>query len=87
VRRRARPIDTESASGGITSGAQNEIFGNHLTRSPQKPGRFKVRFNGLKRDLADYLHDYNFDREHHGRITNGRRPADIVYEARKMEPR
>ena len=47
----------------------------------------QVRFSGLRRDLARYLHDYNFDREHHGRITKGRRPADLVYGARKMEPR
>ena len=47
----------------------------------------QVRFTGLRRDLARYLHDYNFDREHHGRITQGRRPADLVYGARKMEPR
>jgi transposase InsO family protein len=47
----------------------------------------QVRFNGLRRDLARYLHDYNHDREHHGRITKGRRPADLVYGAHKMEPR
>jgi transposase InsO family protein len=47
----------------------------------------QVRFSGLKRDLARYLRDYNHDREHHGRITQGRRPADLVYGARKMEPR
>ena len=47
----------------------------------------QVRFSGLERDLASYLHDYNFDREHHGRITAGRCPADLVYGARKMEPR
>ena len=47
----------------------------------------QVRFSGLRRDLASYLHDYNHDREHHGRITNGRPPADFVYGARKMEPR
>ena len=46
----------------------------------------QVRFSGLRRDLSRYLHDYNHDREHHGRITNGRRPADLVYGARKMEP-
>jgi transposase InsO family protein len=46
-----------------------------------------LRFSGLRRDLAHYLHDYNFDREHHGRITAGRRPAELVYGARKMEPR
>jgi transposase InsO family protein len=47
----------------------------------------RVHLSGLRRDLAHYLHDYNHDREHHGRITDGRRPADIVYGARKMEPR
>jgi transposase InsO family protein len=47
----------------------------------------QVRFTGLRRGLAHYLNDYNFDREHHGRTTAGRRPADLVYGARKMEPR
>jgi transposase InsO family protein len=47
----------------------------------------QVRYSGLKRELARYLHDYNFDREHFGRITAGRRPAQLVYGARKMEPR
>ena len=47
----------------------------------------QVRYRGLKRHLDYYLHEYNFDREHHGRITAGRRPADLVYGARKMEPR
>jgi len=47
----------------------------------------QVRFTGLRRDLARYLHEYNCDREHHGRITQGKRPADLVYGARKMEPR
>jgi transposase InsO family protein len=47
----------------------------------------QVRFTGLRRDLARYLHDYNYDRERHGRITQGRRPADLVYGARKMEAR
>jgi transposase InsO family protein len=47
----------------------------------------QVRLTGLRRDLAHYLHDYNHHREHHGRITAGRRPADLVYGARKMEPR
>ena len=47
----------------------------------------QVRLSGLRRHLKTYLLDYNFDREHHGRITQGRRPADLVYGARKMEPR
>ena len=46
-----------------------------------------VRFTGLKRDLAHYLDYYNFDRPHHGRLTRGRIPADIVYGAHKMEAR
>ena len=45
------------------------------------------RYTGLKRELERYLVDYNYDRVHHGRLTNGRIPADIVYAARKMEAR
>ena len=47
----------------------------------------QVRYSGLRRDLARYLHDYNHDRDHHGRHTAGQCPADLVYGARKMEPR
>jgi transposase InsO family protein len=46
-----------------------------------------LRFSGLQRDLAGYLDYYNHQREHHGRITAGRRPAELVYGARKMEPK
>ena len=45
------------------------------------------RYTGLRRELDTYLHYYNHDRVHHGRLTRGRIPADIVYGARKMEPR
>jgi hypothetical protein len=31
----------------------------------------QVRYAGLRRDLARYLHTYNHDREHHGRHTSG----------------
>jgi transposase len=41
----------------------------------------------LRRDLEEYLRFYNFDRVHHGRLTGGQIPADIVYGARKMEVR
>ena len=44
-----------------------------------------VRFTGLKRDLAQYVDDYNFRRVHNGRLTRGRIPADIVYGANKMK--
>lgn len=47
----------------------------------------QVRYTGLRRQLDHYLHTYNYDREHHGRRTAGRCPADLVYGARKMEPR
>jgi transposase InsO family protein len=47
----------------------------------------QVRYSGLKRHLDDYLHFYNHERDHHGRQTAGRCPADLVYGASKMEPR
>lgn len=43
------------------------------------------RYTGLRRELEHYLREYNTDRVHHGRLTNGRIPADIVYGARKMK--
>lgn len=43
--------------------------------------------SGLRRELETYLWFYNHDRVHHGRLTLGRIPADIVYRARKMEIR
>ncbi len=45
------------------------------------------RYTGLRRELDTYLGYYNSDRVHHGRLTQGRIPADIVYGARKMEAR
>ena len=44
------------------------------------------KITGLQRDLDEYLHDYNHDRAHTGRLTQGRLPADIVYGARKQDP-
>jgi transposase InsO family protein len=46
-----------------------------------------LRFTGLRRELETYLDYYNFDRVHHGRLTHGRIPGDVVYGARKMEAR
>jgi transposase InsO family protein len=45
------------------------------------------RYSGLRRELDTYLRFYNHDRVHHGRLTRGRIPADVVYGARKMERR
>jgi transposase InsO family protein len=44
------------------------------------------RSSALTRDLDEYLTDYNHDRAHTGRLTNGRVPADIVFGARKTSP-
>ena len=44
-----------------------------------------LRFHGLRRELAAYLHYYNYHRVHNGRLTRGRIPADIVYGANKMK--
>jgi transposase InsO family protein len=40
----------------------------------------------LAHDLDEYLIDYNYDRAHTGRLTQGRVPADIVFGARKTSP-
>lgn len=45
------------------------------------------RLTGLGRELDTYLRFYNYDRVHHGRLTCGQIPADLVYGARKMEVR
>jgi transposase InsO family protein len=45
------------------------------------------RYSGLKRELTTYLRFHNSDRVHHGRLTQGRIPQDIVYRARKTEAR
>jgi transposase InsO family protein len=41
------------------------------------------KMTALSHDLREYLRDYNTDRAHTGRLTQGRVPADIVYGARK----
>lgn len=43
-------------------------------------------YTGLRADLAEYLHHYNTDRAHTGRITKGRIPIDIIDPAHKMRP-
>jgi transposase InsO family protein len=45
------------------------------------------RYTGLRRELDTYLHYYNYDRVHHGRLTGGQIPADLVYRAHKMKAR
>ncbi len=48
---------------------------------------YQVRYRGLQRELVAYMAYYNRERAHTGRVTNGGAPADVVYGARKMEPR
>jgi transposase InsO family protein len=43
--------------------------------------------SGLRRELDTHLTYYNHDRVHHGRLTQGQIPTDIIYRARKMEAR
>jgi transposase InsO family protein len=38
----------------------------------------QVRFTGLRAQLAHYLHFYNHQRAHTGRLTAGRTPAELV---------
>jgi transposase InsO family protein len=42
------------------------------------------KVTALRRDLGEYLDEFNYDRAHNGRLTKGRVPADIVFGARKM---
>jgi transposase InsO family protein len=42
------------------------------------------KITALRRDLDEYLEEFNFDRAHNGRLTRGRVPGEIVYGARKM---
>jgi transposase InsO family protein len=42
------------------------------------------KITALRRDLDEFLDEFNFDRAHNGRLTKGRVPGDIVFGARKM---
>ena len=42
------------------------------------------KITALRRDLDEYLSEFNFDRAHNGRLTRGRVPGEIVHGARKM---
>lgn len=42
------------------------------------------RITAPRRDLEEYLRYYNFDHPHTDRMTKGRVPAGIVFDARKM---
>ena len=44
------------------------------------------KMTALAKDLDEYLIQYNYDRAHTGRLTQGRVPADIVYGAPKTSP-
>jgi hypothetical protein len=55
------------------------------SRRPPNPGN--ARHARIRVSWRASSADYNYDRIHHGRLTGGRIPADIVYGARKMEAR
>ena len=46
-----------------------------------------ARYTALRRDLQSYLAYYNNERAHTGRLNKGRTPSEVVYGARKMDPR
>lgn len=45
------------------------------------------KLTGLRRELARYVHDYNTDRAHTGRITRGRTPDEVLGKAKMWTPR
>ena len=44
-----------------------------------------LRLEGLRRQLRSYIHYYNHDRTHNGRLTRGRIPADTLHGADKIK--
>ena len=55
--------------------------GNSILDECWKPSfaRYLVpRYMGLRRELVRYLRLYNYDRTHHGRLTKGRIPAEVL---------
>jgi transposase InsO family protein len=45
------------------------------------------KLTGLRRELARYVHHYNTDRAHTGRITRGRTPEEVLGKATIWTPR
>ena len=72
-------------SNGCVEGVQGIIL-NECWR-PSFARSLVPKYTALRRDLADYVELFNFERVHDGRYTKGRVPAELVYGARKMRPR
>jgi hypothetical protein len=83
------PGSARSTGRAQTNGADKSLHKTILDECwrPAFARYLQVRFQGLRRDLADYLRYYNFERAHTGRLTRGPIPADIVYGARKIDAR
>jgi hypothetical protein len=77
-----RPADALVACDGL----RVEALGSALTITPIAGGTRAVAASIVIQQLG-YLPFYNNDRVHHGCLTQGRIPTDIVYRARKMEAR
>jgi transposase InsO family protein len=60
---------SQSRSGRPQTNGHVERLRRTILEECRRPAFARYCFTGLRRDLAHYLHDYNFDREHHGRIT------------------
>lgn len=53
---------------------------------PLLVGYLEPSITGLRRDLTDYLHHYNFHRRHHGKWNKGATPASILIPNPKLVP-
>jgi transposase InsO family protein len=53
---------------------------------PALIGYVEPSIGGLRRDLDDYLHHYNWQRPHHGRWNKGQPPATIIIPDPKLHP-
>ncbi len=85
----ARPGPISAPAGPETSGHGERLHKTILDECwrPAFARYLYPRLSGLRRELDTYLAFYNNDRVHHGRLTQGQIPADIVYGAPKMEIR
>ena len=87
--RSSAPASASSAPDDPTATAASSASSSPSSKSagaPRSPRSLVPKKTALARDLDEYLIDYNYDRAHTGRLTQGRVPADIVYGARKTSP-
>ena len=80
------PGSASSAPDGPTPTAASNASSSPSSRNagaPRSHSHSCPRAPHWPKTSLDYLNEYNYDRAHTGRLTQGRVPADIVYGARK----